>query len=134
MREGTRLPAHATTIGRILLAHLPPDEVAALYTDAPLEAYSDKTRTTLPELQAQLAEDRALRLARSVGNFEAGIGSVAAAILDHRGRAVGAINVTGNAADFMLPGAFAERIEGETKRAALDASIAMGYRPRPDQP
>lgn len=134
VREGTRLPAHATTIGRILLAHLPPEEVAALYADAPLEAYTESTCTTLKALQAQLAEDRALGIARSVGNFEPGIGSCAVAVFDHRGRAVGAINVTGNAADFVLPGAFAERIERETKQAAMDASIAMGYRPRADQP
>ena len=133
VREGTRLPAHATTIGRILLADLPPAEVATLYADAELEAYSEKTRTTLASLQAQLAEDRAQGIARSVGNFEPGIGSCAVAVFDHRGRAVAAINVTGNAADFVLPGTFAERIEREAKQAAMDASIAMGYRPRPDQ-
>ena len=75
VREGTRLPAHATTIGRILLAQLPRAALHDLYKDVELPAYTDKTRTSLAALEEQLAADRARGVAWSVGFFEPEIGS-----------------------------------------------------------
>lgn len=127
VREGTRLPAHATTIGRILLAELPPEALADLYRDTPFEAYTDKTRTTLDALAAQLAEDRGRGLSWSVGNFEAGIGSAAALVRDHTGQAVAAINVTGHASVFSSESAVVSEIADRLKAAAQKLSEALGY-------
>jgi IclR family pca regulon transcriptional regulator len=55
---GTRLPAHATAIGRVLLAGLDPEEAAALIGCAPLSAYSPFTTTEPAQLLAGLAEVR----------------------------------------------------------------------------
>src|SRR6056297_1643289 len=96
MREGTRLPAHATTIGRILLAELPPETLRELYSGQPLGAFTDKTRTSLAALEAQLVQDRAAGMSWSSGNFEPEIGSAAVAVHDHLGQPAGAINVTGH--------------------------------------
>lgn len=95
VREGTRLPAHATTMGRILLAHLSEDELSALYKNEPMPGFSDKTATSYEALQAQIAADRQTGIAWSAANFEQGIGSCACAVFDHRGRAVAAINLSG---------------------------------------
>ncbi|WP_093119493.1 IclR family transcriptional regulator [Salinihabitans flavidus] len=128
VREGTRLPAHATTIGRILLAELPPGALRDLYRGQALEAYTDKTRTTLKELEAQLAGDRARGLSWSVANFEPEIGSAAAAVYDHQGHAIAAINVTGHASIFAEGGEQVDRIEATLRQTARDVSEAMGYR------
>lgn len=128
VREGTRLPAHATTIGRILLAELSPAELRARYAGARLDAFSDKTRTTLPALERQLAEDRALGIAWSMANFEPEIGSAAALVRDHRGMAAGAINVTGHVSAFEPGNPRLVEIEAELKRAARGISEALGYR------
>ncbi|MBO6639150.1 MAG: IclR family transcriptional regulator [Roseitalea sp.] len=128
VREGTRLPAHATTIGRILLAQMPPDAVRALYADHALKAYTEKTRTDLDTLLDQLAADRTRGLAWSAANFEPEIGSAAAAVHDHRGQAVGAINVTGHVSLFAVQDAQAQRIETALKRAAQTVSEALGHR------
>lgn len=128
VREGTRLPAHATTIGRILLAELPQEQVRTLYADHPLDAYTSKTRTTLQDLLEQLANDRSLGMAWSVANFEAEIGSAAAAVYDHRGEAVAAINVTGHASIFAEDSTQSSEIASRLKIAAQDISEALGYR------
>jgi len=57
---GTRLPAHATAIGRVLLAWLEPGQAAALLGPGPLDGYTPFTRTAVPDLLASLVE---LRLA-----------------------------------------------------------------------
>jgi DNA-binding IclR family transcriptional regulator len=128
VREGTRLPAHATTMGRILLAQLSPDALAALYSDADLASFTPKTATTLAALQAQLESDRALGIARSVANFELGIGSCACVVLDHLGRPAGAINVSGPDAAFAPENGRAADIEAGLRTAADAISASLGYR------
>jgi DNA-binding IclR family transcriptional regulator len=128
VREGTRLPAHATTIGRILLADLAPEELRGRYTGVRLDAYSEKTRTSLAALEMQLAEDRALGIAWSMANFEPEIGSAAALIRDHREQAAGAVNVTGHASIFEPGNPRMVVIERALKKAAQGISEALGYR------
>jgi DNA-binding IclR family transcriptional regulator len=52
IRVGSRLPAHATTMGRMLLAFLPPVEVERLYAGKELQRFSEHTSTTLAALRA----------------------------------------------------------------------------------
>lgn len=128
VREGTHLPAHATTIGRVLLSALSPAELRQLYRDAPLEAYTDKTSRTLAELEQQLKEDADRGMSWSVANFEPDIGSAAVPVHDHKGRAVAAINVTGHVSSFEMESEQTERIETELRAAARAVSEALGYR------
>ncbi|MGX1096917.1 IclR family transcriptional regulator [Amorphus sp. MBR-141] len=129
VREGTRLPAHATTMGRILLAQLSPEELAARYSDADLASFTPKTATTVEALQTQLADDRALGIARSVANFELGIGSCACAVFDHLGRPAGAVNVSGPDAAFAPQNGRAGEIEAGLRAAADAISVSLGHRP-----
>lgn len=128
VREGTRLPAHATTIGRILLADLTPEELRARYAGVRLEAFTERTSTTPAALEKQLARDRALGIAWSMANFEPEIGSAAVLVRDHRGRAAGAINVTGHASAFAPENPRLLEIEAALRRAARGISEALGYR------
>lgn len=100
IRAGSRLPAHAANMGRIILAHLPPAKVSALFGGARMAAVTPHTAVTLGDLLTKLEEDRATGLAWSDGQYEAGISSVAAAILDASGTPVAAINVSGQPASF----------------------------------
>lgn len=127
VREGSRLPAHATTIGRILLGALPVGELQRRYAGVDLSTFTVKTATSLDALAAQIAEDAARGMAWSAGNFEPGIGSCAAAIHDHQGRAVAAINVTGPEAQFQPGTPLAARIEAAVKAGAAEISAALGF-------
>jgi DNA-binding IclR family transcriptional regulator len=127
VREGSRLPAHATTVGRILLAHLPEDVVARLYGEQPLAAYTAKTATSLADLRRQLDADRAQGWSWSYGNFESGIGSCAAPIRDHRARVVAAVNVTGPEAAFDPASPRADSIRAAVVAAAAQISRGLGH-------
>ena len=54
IRVGSRLPAHATTMGRMLLAYMPPLEIERLYAGKELQRFSDHTATTLEALLAKV--------------------------------------------------------------------------------
>ncbi|MCC0074321.1 MAG: IclR family transcriptional regulator [Rhodobacter sp.] len=127
VREGSRLPAHATTVGRVLLGHLAPEDLDRLYGDAVLARATDKTSTTLAALRAQITADRARGAAWSAGNFERGIGSCAAAIRDHRGRVVAAVNVTGPEDRFAPDTPQAALIEARVRAAADEISRGLGH-------
>jgi DNA-binding IclR family transcriptional regulator len=127
IRIGSRLPAHAANMGRIILANLPPPRVDRLYAGAVLKAVTPHTAVTPAQLHAQLDADRTAGLAWSDGNYEAGISSVAAAIFDATDTPVAALNVSGHAADF---GGAARRaqIGASVQAAAHEISQRLGWR------
>jgi DNA-binding IclR family transcriptional regulator len=125
IRVGSRLPAHAANMGRIMLAHLPEAEVRALFAGAAMPASTPHTPTDIEALLALLAADRAAGLAWSEGHF----GSVAAAVLDASGRPVAAINVSGQVAAFRGAEARA-RIGAAVGAAAATLSERLGFRMR----
>lgn len=128
VREGTRLPAHATTIGRILLAQQPRVILRQLYGGKTLDSFTEKTQTTLEALEAQIERDRDNGIAWSEANFEPGIGSAAVVVYDHLGSPAGAINVTGHASEFSPESGKLDQIEVVLKSTARDLSEALGYR------
>ena len=113
IRVGCRLPAHATTMGRIILANLPPEDVARIFADQTLEAVTAHTAVNLPQLRLRLDQDRAAGLAWSDEFFEAGISSVAAAIFDASGQPVAAINTSGQVTAFA----------GDERRAEIGRAV-----------
>jgi DNA-binding IclR family transcriptional regulator len=125
IRIGSRLPAYATNMGRIILAHLPEDYVERLYTGSVLEAFTCHTATTLSQLRAQLDADRCAGVAWSDGYYETEISSVAAAVFDVSNAPVGALNVTGRSPDF-TDKARRTQIEAAVCKAAQEISQRLG--------
>jgi DNA-binding IclR family transcriptional regulator len=126
IRVGSRLPAHATTMGRMLLAFMAPVEVAALYGGKPLAPFSEHTSTTLDALLAQAERDRCAGIAWSDAHFERGISSAAVPVFDFADSPVAAINVSGPT------GSFAEeerraRIGKGLRHAGLEISRRLGW-------
>lgn len=126
IRVGSRLPAHAAVMGRIILAHMPPDAVGRLFAGTPLQPSTPHTPVTLDQLAERLAADRAAGLAWSDGFFEAGISSVAAAILDASGSPIAAVNVSGQTASFDGP-ARRDRIGRAVAETAEEISRRLGW-------
>ncbi|ALU40688.1 IclR family transcriptional regulator [Kocuria flava] len=91
---GTRFPAHATSMGRVLLAGLGPDELAEYFRTARLEARTDRTLTDRALLEEDLRTVRAQGWALVDQELEAGLCSVAAPVHDGAGRVVAAVNVS----------------------------------------
>ena len=78
-RVGRTLPAHATALGKALLAELTPDEVETLLP-ASLPALTPATLTSRDELQTELARIRELGYASEVEEGTPGVRCVAAVI------------------------------------------------------
>ena len=126
IRIGSRLPAHAANMGRIILAYLPPERIDALYSESMLSAVTRHTAVTLAQLHAQLEDDRTAGLAWSDGNYEAGISSVAAAIFDATDMPIAALNVSGQSVKF--EGAARRRqIAASVRAAAYEISQRLGW-------
>lgn len=125
IHAGARLRAHASSIGRAIFAEMGPDDIAALLDGATLEAVTAKTPTTVEGVMTQARDDKAKGYAWSVGNFEAGIGSCGAAVFDHTGAVVGALNVSGPDNRFADPEDSAA-IRDAVCKAAADASELLG--------
>lgn len=92
---GSRLPAFWTSMGRMLLAGLPQDQVQTLLERCPREAFTRYTLTTDADLLAAVAQVREQGWALINQELEEGLISVAAPLLNAQGQTVGAINVSG---------------------------------------
>ncbi len=126
IRIGSRLPAHAANMGRIILAYLPRERVERLYAGVDLRPVTPQTAITPLQFRAQLDADRALGLAWSDGNYEPGISSVAAAIFDATNTPVAAINVTGQTTQFENSERRAQ-FGAEVNQAAREISLRLGW-------
>jgi IclR family pca regulon transcriptional regulator len=93
MRVGSRVPAHVTSMGKALLACLGDAQVRALLRGRKLQSLTPRTLTTTAQLLAELAEIRARGFAINDEETVLGLRSAAAAIIDHGGAPLGAVNV-----------------------------------------
>ncbi|MGW1094783.1 IclR family transcriptional regulator domain-containing protein [Streptomyces sp. NPDC002455] len=90
---GTRFPAYATSLGRVLLADLPPAALAPLLDHAELRPLAPHTLTHRTELEAALERACAEGYALVDEELEAGLRSIAVPVRDRAGSAVASINV-----------------------------------------
>jgi DNA-binding IclR family transcriptional regulator len=126
IRIGSRLPAHATTMGRIILAYMNTPDVDAIFRGKPLPRFSAHTPTTLAELHLALKRARQDGIAWSDGFFEPGIGSAAVPVLDFAGAPVAALNVSGPL-DLFRDKTHRKRIEEQLRGAGLEISQRLGW-------
>ena len=95
---GTRLPPYPTSMGRVLLAWLPPAEIDAILGRTSLRKLTEQTVVDPDELKRILATVRAQGWATVDQELEAGVRSVAVPIRDSSGKVVAAINASAHAA------------------------------------
>ncbi|SEC11092.1 transcriptional regulator, IclR family [Amycolatopsis tolypomycina] len=94
---GTRFPAHATSMGHVLLAGLAEAELAAYFVQASLDRLTERTVTAPQSLRAELAKVAGQGWAMVDQELEEGLRSVAAPIRDRTGRVVAAVNLSTHA-------------------------------------
>ncbi len=94
IQVGARLPAHATVLGRLLLADLDMAALSQLYPETPLPAHTPKTPTTLAQLKALIDEDKARGYGVSQGGYESGISTIAAPVFNDHHKVAAAVSVT----------------------------------------
>jgi IclR family pca regulon transcriptional regulator len=90
---GSRLPAHCTSMGRVLLAGLPAPELADYLARVKIIAYTNRTVTSPQKLADVLDDVRRSGYALVDQELEIGLRSLAVPVHDHLGRTPAAINV-----------------------------------------
>jgi IclR family transcriptional regulator, pca regulon regulatory protein len=94
---GTRFPAYATSMGRVMLAGLDDAELDACLLDADLRRLTARTVSTPEALRRELRRVRSQGWALVDQELEEGLRSVAAPIRDRTGRVVAAVNLSAHA-------------------------------------
>jgi IclR family KDG regulon transcriptional repressor len=90
---GTRLPAHCTAAGKVLLAAQPWEKVEALLARSPLAAVTPHTITEMNELRAELQRVRESGTAFNIEERIPELCAVSAGILDFMGITIAAVSI-----------------------------------------
>ena len=98
---GSRLPAYCTSMGRVLLSGLAPDELRARLAQMPLQKLTPHTETDPEKLAAIIAKVREQGWCLVCEELEQGLVSIAAPVTDRAGRVVAAINLSAPATPAM---------------------------------
>lgn len=124
---GRRVPAHATSSGKVLLAHLPEPEREKVLMSAPLPRFTAHTIVDPDELRAELATVVARGWADSVNEREIGVASIGAPIRDVHGVVIAAVSIGAPVARFNA--ASRRRLTGALVEAGEAVSRRMGWNP-----
>jgi DNA-binding IclR family transcriptional regulator len=122
---GQRTPAHATSSGKVLLAHLEPmrrNQFLAL----PLVAFTPRTITDPAALAAELDRVPVVGYAATFEELEIGLHAVAVPVLGEGGAPTAAISASGPA--FRLPRRRVAQLVGDLTGAAAELSGRLGFR------
>ena len=126
---GTRFPAYATSMGRVLLAGLSGPELDRFLADAHLESLTANTMTDQERLREEVEVVRGQGWSLVDQELEVGLRSIAVPIRNQEGRVLAAINLSTHASrttietmrDELLP-----RLQDAA--AAIERDLALGPR------
>jgi IclR family pca regulon transcriptional regulator len=94
---GSRLPAYCTSMGRILLAWLPSEQLEQYLANVDLIPHTTRTVTSVEKLRAILRTVRRNGFALCDQEYEVGLRSLAVPVYAPSGRVVATLNLSGNA-------------------------------------
>jgi IclR family pca regulon transcriptional regulator len=91
---GSRLPAHAVSMGRVLLAGLPDEDIDAYLAGATLKRRTDATIVDKDQLREEILKTRKQGYAWVDGELDESICGLAIPVRDSEGHTVAALNVS----------------------------------------
>mgnify|MGYP001550948965 CR=1 FL=1 len=94
---GSRLPAYCTSMGRILLAWLPTDQLEQYLSRVNLIPHTTRTVNSIEKLRLILRNIRRTGYALCDQEYEVGLRSLAVPVYSPSGRVVATLNLSGNA-------------------------------------
>lgn len=122
--RGSRLPAWATSMGRVLLSALPEEQLEVTLSRATLIRYTPHTLCDLSGLRAEIARVRMQGYALADRQIEVGLCSLAVPVLSRHGQVVKRPECRGTCRDGQRRGV---KREGSRplRRAAMDLSLQL---------
>jgi len=124
---GRSTPLHASSTGKVLLAYLPEEELAALLRE-PLVPFTEHTITDAQALRGELAIVRQRGYATGLEELEIGLNAIAVPVRDHSGQVIATVSVAGPSYRFSRERIFGAAVDQVTA-CAERISHALGYAP-----
>ena len=124
-RTGAVRPAHATALGKVLLAALSPSQLERYLETCELRKFTAKTIVERDALLREIEEVRRKGLAFDDGEFDPEARCVAVPVLDFTGRVAGAIGMSGPMWRLSLQ-ALQEKSK-YVREAAVELSAELGF-------
>jgi IclR family KDG regulon transcriptional repressor len=123
---GSRLPAHCTAVGKMLLSALSDDELIALYENTErLPGMTAKSITSLKQLRHVMAGIRARGLAYDDCESNLDVRCVAAPVYSHKGKMVAAMSIS--VPIMRMNARRQDELATLVRRGAEDLSHRLGY-------
>jgi IclR family transcriptional regulator, pca regulon regulatory protein len=127
LHVGARLPAYCTSLGKVLLAYLPPDELRGRIQRIAFARRGPNTLTTRQAFTAELRKIREQGFAINNEELAYGLRSISAPILAHDGTAAAAINLAVHSTMLTLAD-LVKRWSPALRSTAEEISARLGYR------
>jgi len=121
---GTRLPAYCTSMGRVLLAHLPAADLDAYLRRTNLVAHTPRTLIAPERIRRALAQVASEDYAIVDQELEVGLRSIAVPVRDVAGKVVAAMNISTQASRVAV-GELTRRFLPEVAAAARELSAML---------
>lgn len=119
--EGTRIPLHCTSQGKVILANLPEGTAKAMLERKGMHAYTPRTIQDWNILRSELAEIRVRGYALERSEYQVGLQSIGVPIFDSNGQCRYAISIVG----VMRGTAWSEF--DDTLKLLLESAAAISY-------
>lgn len=120
LTTGTRLPAYATSMGRVLLAGLPDHELSTYLAKAPFPRLTAHTRVTADELASELTNARVRGWAFVDQEFEEGVRSLSTPVRDSHGATIASLSTSIAASELDV-----DEIHRHVRPVLVDAAAAI---------
>jgi IclR family pca regulon transcriptional regulator len=125
LNVGARMPAHATSMGKVLLAGLSEAELDAYLAGADLKPYRPKTITDRETLRSEIVQAREQGYAVVDQELEDGLVAIAVPVHDRAGRTIAAVNLSTHIARRDVESMRADLLEPLQRAAqAIEADMA----------
>jgi DNA-binding IclR family transcriptional regulator len=121
---GATRPAHATAIGKMLLAAMPENDLDRLLEALPLPAFTPHTITDAQALRGEIEKARRVGLALDNCELDRDVRCLAVPIHDFAGRCIAAMGISGPAWR-LVPDAV-EQLAHQLRAAAAELSAQLG--------
>ena len=123
---GSRVPAHCTAIGKLLLSRLPQDEAAALHRTMPKSRSTETTLTKIKALMKLLQNIRETGIGTDDQEFMHGVVCQAVPVITEDGKCIGGIAISAPEARMTLDEAraFVPQMKAAAANLASTFSIA----------
>jgi IclR family pca regulon transcriptional regulator len=123
---GSHLPTYCTSLGKVLLAHLPDEQLEELVSELDLVEHGPGTITSRQALRNQLEDVRQAGLAINQEELVAASCAIAAPVRDESGDVVAAVSVVAYNGS-TEPAELIDRFAGRLEASAQRISIRLGW-------